>query len=184
MPGTAARGLGGRGREHRQEREDAPVVQRDQPPHRLERRAAVGAQEAVVADLLKAGGQDVLEEAAEELHRVQGHLPGSVRADAAIGEGHLAIVAGDDAMVADRHAEDIRGEVPQRLAAIARGLRMHHPVATPDRGVDQVQQALAPEDVAELGPEDDRQGLRRHEEIGPRRQPAQPSALRPPPGTT
>ena len=137
-PGTAARGAGGRGRQHGQEREDAPVVQRDQPPHRLDRRPAVGAQEAVVADLLEPGGQDVLEEAAEELHRVQGHLPRPVRPHAAIGEGHLAVVAGDDPMVADGDAEDIRGEVPQRLPAVAGGLRVHHPVARPDRRVDQV----------------------------------------------
>ena len=62
MRGTAARGTRrGGGREHGQKREDAPVVQRNQPPHRLERRPAVGAQDAVVADLLEPGGQDVLE---------------------------------------------------------------------------------------------------------------------------
>src|SRR4029077_13804620 len=59
--------LGGR------EDEDRPVIQRDQPPHRLDRRAAVGTQETVVADFLEAGGEDVLEEAAEKLHRVQRH---------------------------------------------------------------------------------------------------------------
>jgi hypothetical protein len=75
-----------------------------------------------VSDLLKAWGQDVLKEAAQELHGIQGHLPRSVRADAAIGEGDLAVVARDDAMIADRHPEDVRCEVAQTGAAIARGL--------------------------------------------------------------
>ena len=103
---------------------------------------AVGAEEAVVPHLLEAGGQDVLEEAAEELQRVQGHRPRPVRAHAAIREGHLAVVAGDDPTVADGDAEDIGGEVPERLPAVAGGLRVHHPVAPPHRRVDLVEQAL------------------------------------------
>ena len=87
-----------------------------------------------MADFLEPGGKDVLEEAAEKLHRVQRHLPRPVRSDTAIGEGDLAVVAGDDAMVADRHSEDVRGEIAQRGAAIARGLRVHHPVAPPTAG--------------------------------------------------
>ena len=46
--------------------------------------------------LLEPGGQDVLEEAAEEFHRVQRHLPQSFGSDAAVGEGDVAILAGDD----------------------------------------------------------------------------------------
>ena len=46
-----------------------------------------------MADFLKAGGQNVLEEAAEKLHRVQSHLARPLRAHAAIGEGHPAIIA-------------------------------------------------------------------------------------------
>src|SRR5438067_10109290 len=75
-------------------------------------------------------------------------------------------------MVADRHPDDVGGEIPQGGAAVARDLRVDDPVAMPHRWVDQVQQALAFEDIPELGPEDNRQGLDRYEEVGPRRQPA------------
>jgi hypothetical protein len=65
----------------------------------------------------------VLEEAPEERHRVEGHFPRTVRANAAIGEDHLAIIARDDAVVADRRPKDVWGEIPQTGAAIARGPR-------------------------------------------------------------
>ena len=38
--------------------------------------------------------------------------PRPVRPDAAIRKGHLAVVAGDDATVADGHPQDVRGEIP------------------------------------------------------------------------
>jgi hypothetical protein len=89
-----------------------PIVQRDQPPHRLGQGGAIGAEESVVPDFLEAGRQDVLEETSKELHGVQRHPPQPVGSHAAIGEGHLAVVAGGDPLVADGDAEDIRGEIP------------------------------------------------------------------------
>src|SRR5262249_40559987 len=114
----------------------------------------------------------MLEEAADELQRVQSHLPPSVRSDTAIGGRGLVIVARDNAVVADRHQESVRSKLVQRDAASARGLRMRPPATTPDRGVGQVQQTLALEDISELAPEDNRQCLNRYEEVGPRCQPA------------
>ena len=137
-----------------------------------------------MADLLKAGGQDVLQEAAEELDRVEGHLPPAVRADSTIGERDLAVVAGDDPMVADGDAEDVRGEILQRSPAVAGGLRVDHPVATPHRGIGQVQQALAPQDVAELGAKEDRQGLAPARRNRPATAAIAAVGIRPPPGTT
>src|SRR5271157_1677924 len=55
----------------RQQHELCPVVHRHHPSHRLDRCRTIGAQESVVPYLLEPGGQDVLEEAAEEFHRVQ-----------------------------------------------------------------------------------------------------------------
>ena len=89
------------------------VVHRHHPAHRLDRCRTIGAQESVVPYLLEPGGQDVLEEAAEEFHRVQRHLPQSFGSDAAVGEGDVAILAGDDPAVTDRHSEDVRGEIAQ-----------------------------------------------------------------------
>jgi hypothetical protein len=125
-----------------------------------------------VTDFLETGGQDVLEEAADELQRIQRHLPRTVRSDATIGERDLTFVAGDDPMVADRHTEDVRSKVVQRGPAIAGGLSVHHPVATPHCGIDQLQQTFSLQEIPELCPEDHRQSLDRDEKVGPRRQPA------------
>ena len=55
----------------RQQHELCPVVHRHHSSHRLDRCRTIGAQESVVPYLLEPGGQDVLEEAAEEFHRVK-----------------------------------------------------------------------------------------------------------------
>jgi hypothetical protein len=52
-------------------------------------------------------------------------------------------------MIADGDAEDIRGQMPERLPAVAGSLTVHHPISPPDRRIDQVQQTLAPHDVAD-----------------------------------
>ena len=56
-----------------------PGPRRDQPPHRIQRHRGRRAQEAVMPHFLEPRRQDVLQEPAEELHRVQRHLPLSVR---------------------------------------------------------------------------------------------------------
>ena len=60
----------------------------------------VGAEEAVVADLLEAGGQDVLEEAAEELVGFEPEGAEPARSSLTIGEDDLVVIAGADAVVA------------------------------------------------------------------------------------
>ena len=160
-------------------------MQRDQPPHRLDRRAAVGAQETVVADFLEAGGQDVLEEAAEELHRVQRHPPRPVRADTAIGERDLAVVTRDDAMVADRHAEDIR----RRDTEAGCGHRPRPASAPPSRdaiprgrpGSDRPSRVRASRNLARKIIDSASTGTKKLARDGNQ---FEPSALRPPPGTT
>ena len=100
------------------------------------------------------------------------HLPQSFGPDAAVREGDLAILARNDPVITDRHSEDVRGEVAQRGSAVAGSLRVDHPVALPNRRVDQVKQVLACQDAAELAAEEDGQRLLRHEEVSPGGQPA------------
>jgi hypothetical protein len=63
-------------------------------------------QEAVGAHLLEPSGRDVLEEAMQKRFCAQGEFPGAPRAALPLGEGHLPIVAGEDAPVRDGDAEE------------------------------------------------------------------------------
>jgi hypothetical protein len=96
----------------------------------------------VIADLQESDRQDVPEEAAQELHRVWGNPPTSIRPHAAVGEGYLGVVAGGDPMVADGDAEVVEGDVAERLAAVTGGLSVDCPVAPPHRRVDLIEPPL------------------------------------------
>jgi hypothetical protein len=54
-----------------------------------------------------------LKKSAEKLDRVQCHFPWPVRSHASMGDVHLAIVAGDEPMIADGDADDVRGEITE-----------------------------------------------------------------------
>ena len=120
-------------------------------------------------DLLKAAGQDVLQEAADELERVKGHFPPAVRAATAIRKRHLTVIARDDPPVADGDAKDIRGQVLQRGSAVANRLGNGLPslaAIPPDRPPPA---AGAIQGIAELGAKEDRQGFHGKEEVSTRR---------------
>ena len=87
-------------------------------------------------------------------------------------------------MVTDRHSEDVRGEVAQRGSAVAGSLRVDHPVALPNRRVDQVEQVLAARmsrNLARKRMDKASTGTRKSTREGSQRLPA--SSI-PPPGTT
>jgi len=104
-----------------EKQEYPPVVQGHQPADRLDRLGRVRAGEAVVPHLPETAGQDVLQEASDELHCVERHVAGAVGAARAVGEGDFPVVAGDDPPIADHHAERIRSQILQARLAIADG---------------------------------------------------------------
>src|SRR5271166_1419594 len=66
--------------------------------------------------------QDMLQESADELERIDSHLSPAVRAAPAIREGHLALLTRHDPSVADGDAKDVRGEVLQGGLAVSNRL--------------------------------------------------------------
>ena len=70
-----------------------------------------GAEEAKVTHFNKTFGQDVLEEAADELLGVEGTGSESAGVGGAIVEGNLAVVQSEDAAAADSDAKDVRSQV-------------------------------------------------------------------------
>jgi hypothetical protein len=144
-----------------------PCVQRGEPAHRLEATPGAGAQEAEVAYLLEAAGQDVLQEAPEELHGLQAHAAPALGAALPVGEGDVIVLAGEDAMISDGDAEDVGGQVRQRRAAVADGLGVDHPVLRPDSRVDLLEQPGRPHRVAEASPEDPGERAVGDEEVRP-----------------
>ncbi len=113
-----------------------PGSQHDQPPHQLQRHRAGRAQEPVRSNLREPRRQHVLQEPAEELHRIERHLPPPLRSYTAIRKGHPAIVDGDDPKVADGHPEGIRCQVPQRIPDVVGRPTVHDPILVPDRRVN------------------------------------------------
>lgn len=96
--GTAqARHTGRRLLRLRQEHKQLAIGQPDQPAHGLNRGPTLGAEESVVPDFLKAVREHVLQEATDEFHRLQRHLPPTVAAALAIGECDALVIEGDEA---------------------------------------------------------------------------------------
>jgi hypothetical protein len=88
---------------------------------------AVG-QEAVIANTLKAAGQGVLEEETDELLGGHGHHLAKGVAVVGPGEGDLAVLKGQDALVADGDAVGVATEVFQHAGRSAKGgLSVNHP---------------------------------------------------------
>jgi len=100
------------------------------------------AQEAVMPDLHEACGQDMLEEAPNELDDIEGELSHAVAVFLAVGESDGAIFDGHDSGVGDSHSEDIRCEVFQGCLTVADGLTVDVPGDVPDGGVYFIEQSL------------------------------------------
>jgi len=73
--------------------------------------SAIGVHEAIVADLHKAGGQDVLKETTDEFHGIKGHSPQAVAMGFCVSKENSIVFHLEDAGIGDSHFEDIRGEV-------------------------------------------------------------------------
>jgi hypothetical protein len=88
-------------------------------------------EEAIVADLDKALGQNVLKETVNELFGGECTELGLAGAGGAVLESDLAVFHFDDAAVAESNAKDVGREILEGGAAVADGFAMHNPVLLP-----------------------------------------------------
>ena len=91
-----------------------------------------GPEPAVVTNALKAFGQDVLQEAAEELVRVKGESAPLSVAAVFVFEGNVAVVVAEDALVAQGGTGDVGGKIFQGGFTAADGLHVDDPLLSPD----------------------------------------------------
>ena len=125
-----------------------------------------GRPQAVVPDLVDAGGQDVLKEATHKLLTRNRHRTPLVVPGVLVAEGHLAVLDTQDAMVGNGDPMDVASQVRQDvLGALDGRLAVDHPLL-PAYGIGNphVRQGFghqAEEDAAE----DWRQGPDRHEVV-------------------
>jgi len=98
-----------------------------------------GAKEAVIADLLEAFRQAVLQEGTDELLSGQGAGFAGTGGAVAVTESDLAILEFEEALVREGDAEDIRGQILERRLAGANGRAGYDPVLSPDRSGDWVE---------------------------------------------
>ena len=97
------------------------------------------AEETVVADLLKTFGQDVLQEATDELLGGQATCFAVAAGAVAVAKGDLAVLEFEDTVVGESDAEDIRGQVLQSGLTRADRLTMDDPLLPPGRWRNLVQ---------------------------------------------
>ena len=126
---------------------------REKLPDFVEQLAIAVAEEAIIPDLDKASGQDVLQETTDELFGTDGAVPGFSSVRVFVAKGDLIVFHFQDAIVADGHAKDIGGQILQSGYPTADGLTMNHPIFGPRLGRDQVKQGCLFQFIAEFGAE-------------------------------
>jgi len=122
-------------------------------------------EEAVVADLHEAFGQDMLEEPADELEGTESHGSPSVAVGLLVAEEYGIVFHLQDSAVGDGDAEDIGGEVLDRVRAVSHGLGVDDPGHVPKLGADLAQEPCLFHLIPELDSEEDGEGFDREEEV-------------------
>src|SRR3954451_14004744 len=108
--------------------------------------------QAVIADLVKAGRQDVLEEAPDELVAGHGFLALAVGGAVLVAIGHGRVVDRQDAVVGDGDAEGVAGEIVERgPLSLAPWRDVNDPGDLPDMGRQVGVRAEPGEGIAEAG---------------------------------
>ena len=132
-----------------------------------------GRPEPVVAHLVKAGRQDVLEKAAKELFARERHAPPRVRRGILVREGDRLGRDGEDASIGDRDPMDVAGEVAKDARVpLDRRFAVDHPRRLPDAGRDRYAGQARAYTREKAGAEVNRQRTDGDEEVLARRAPA------------
>jgi hypothetical protein len=130
-----------------------------------------GAKETEIAHLDKAPGQDVLEEAVDELFGGECAELELSSIGRAVAKGDLVVFELDQAAVADGDPEDVRSEVLEGGAAIANRFAVDDPLLLPDGGGYIVGKTGFLKGVKEFGLEDPGEGFDWEQEMVMGRQP-------------
>jgi hypothetical protein len=126
--------------------------QQEKIPQVAQRFAARGMPQAVIAELVEAGRQDVLEEAPDELVAGHGFLALAVGGAVLVAIGHGLVIDGEDAVVGDGDAEGVAGEIVERgLLSLAPWRDVNDPGDPPDMGRQVGVRAEPGEGIAEAG---------------------------------
>jgi hypothetical protein len=96
------------------------------------------AEEAVIPDLDKASGQNVLQETADELLSTDGAVPGFSSLRVLVAKGDVIVFHFQDTIVTDGHPKDVGGQILQSSYSAADRLAMNHPIFAPRLSGDQV----------------------------------------------
>src|ERR1700761_6559497 len=108
--------------------------------------------QAVIADLVEAGRQDVLEKAPDELVAGHGFLALAVASAVLVAIGHGRVVDSQDAVVGNGDAEDVAGEIVEcGLLSFAPWRNVNDPEDLPDMGWQVGVRAEPGEGIAEAG---------------------------------
>jgi len=111
-------------------------------------------EEAVVAQLGEAVGQDMLQEAADELRGRQGGDHLSFGVPVLISKSDLGRVKFEDAIVAEGHPKDIRSQILEHGLSAAGWFTVHDPVLLPGLRRHLAVEGSFLEGITELGAED------------------------------
>lgn len=115
---------------------------------------AVGIHKSVVTDFHEAGGQHVLQEAADELHDIKGKSSQAVAVRFFIADEDGTVLDFEDAAIGDGDFEDVGSKVFEAGFAGRHGLRVDVPVDLPDFRRDLIEDAGLFHLIAELSSKD------------------------------
>lgn len=130
----------------------------------FEKRLVAGTQQTVIAHLVEASGQNMLEEATDELRGLKGHGFPPAFSGIFVAECDLPALYSKDTAVCDGGLVDIPGKIGQGfIGGMVTGLAVNHPGGVPYRFGKYCLQEFPARQGDKGSPEEIRQGAYRHE---------------------
>ena len=120
--------------------------------------AQPGTEQTVIADLHKTSGENVLQEAADELPCTQGTAFFFPAFGVTISKSHLILIQFQDAVITDGHPEDVRCQVFQSALSGTHRFTVHHPVLFPEPGRNLWVDSLVSQSLMKLASKETRKG--------------------------